>query len=48
MKKYDYYQKHSYIINLYGTITPEMLMKDEKVIQLQQKLLEMNEKKLIL
>ena len=48
MKKYDYYQKHSYIINLYGTITPEMLMTDEEVIKLQHKLLEMNEKKLML
>lgn len=48
MKKYDYYQKHSHIINLYGTISPEMLMTNEELIELQEKLLEMNGKKLTL
>ena len=36
----------SYIINLYGTITPEMMMSDEELIKLQRSLLEMNNKKL--
>ena len=48
LKKYDYYQKHSYIINLYGTVTPEMMMSSDELIKLQESLLEMNNKKLIL
>ena len=48
LKKYDYYQNHSYIINLYGTVTPEMMMSSDELIKLQESLLEMNNKKLIL
>ena len=48
LKKYDYYQNHSYIINLYGNVTPEMMMTTEEAVELQQKLLEMNNKKLTL
>ena len=44
MKRYVYYQKHQYIVILYGTITPEMLMTDEEAKQLQMKLLELNQK----
>lgn len=43
MKKYIYYQRHRYIVELYGTITPEMLMTDEEAKQLQIKLLEQNQ-----
>ena len=48
MKKYIYYQRHRYIVELYGTITPEMLMTDEEVKELQIRLLNINNKKLIL
>ncbi len=48
MKKYIYYQRHRYIVELYGTITPEMLMTDEEVKELQIRLLNMNQNKLIL
>lgn len=48
LKKYDYYQKHSHIVNLYGTITPEMMMNEVELVTLQEKLIEMNSKKLVL
>lgn len=48
MKRYAYYQKHKYIVILYGTVTPEMLMTEEQAKELQIKLLEMNQKKLTL
>jgi hypothetical protein len=48
MKKYIYYQRHKYIVELYGTITPEMLMTENEAIELQQKMLEINEKNLTL
>lgn len=44
MKKYIYYQRHQYVVILFGKITPEMLMTDEEAKQLQMKLLELNQK----
>ena len=44
MKKYVYYQRHQYVVILFGKITPEMLMTDEEAKQLQMKLLELNQK----
>ena len=43
MRKYEYYKKHQYIVILYGTITPEMLMTDEEVKELQINLIQLNE-----
>ncbi len=43
MKKYIYYQKHQYVVILFGKITPEMLMTDEEVKELQMKLIELNQ-----
>ena len=44
MKRYIYYQKHQYIVILYGTITPEMLMTEDEAKELQLKLIELNPK----
>ena len=44
MKKYVYYQRHQYVVILFGKITPEMLMTDEEAKQLQMKLLKLNKK----
>lgn len=43
MRKYEYYKKHQYIVILYGTITPEMLMSDEEAKELQLKQIELAE-----
>ena len=48
MKKYVYYQRHKYIVELYGTVTPEMHMTDDEAKPLQIALLNMNDNKLIL
>lgn len=48
MKKYVYYQRHRYIVELYGNVTPEMMMTEEEVKELQLRLLNMNQNKLIL
>lgn len=48
MKKYIYYQKHRYIVELYGTVTPEMMMTEEEAKELQVRLLNMNQNKLVL
>lgn len=44
MKRYIYYQKHQYIVILYGKITPEMQMTEDEAKELQLKLLELNPK----
>lgn len=46
MKKYIYYQRHKYIVELYGTVTPEMMMTEEEAKELQLRLLNINEKQL--
>lgn len=44
MKKYVYYQRHQYVVILFGKISPEMLMTEEEAKELQMKLIELNQK----
>ena len=44
MRRYIYYQRHKYIVDLYGTITPEMLMTEDEAKELGMKIIESNQK----